>query len=188
MRRWQRVERMRARTILLILTALLGATSALADKNDGVRALVPPSLAEEADDALTAALNHLSRTERLISSDPSNLERQHDLAAAFDRVGDLLAKRGMLDQAMHYYRNSLGVRLYFFDAKSNTVWQRELATNHGKLSLGYERQGRSEDALRELTQAKEIMVALVANAPDNTEWKSELIRYEEQASRLRAAR
>jgi hypothetical protein len=172
-----------------MLTSLLGATSALADKNDGVRALIPPSLAEEADDALTAALNHLVRTERLVTSDPSNLERQHDLAAAFDRVGDLLAKRGMHDRAMHYYRNSLGVRLHFFRAEtSNTVWQHELAANHGKLSLGYERQGRSEDALREVTQAKEFMAALVAHAPDNTEWKTELIRYEEQASRLRAAR
>src|SRR5262245_9336561 len=128
---------MRPRIVLLMLTSLLGATPALADNKDGMRRLVPPSPAEDADNALTAALNHLSRTERFVTSDTTNLGRQHDLATAFDRVGDLLAKRGMLDQAMHYYRNSLGVRLQFFGAEtSNTVWQRKLAANHGKLSLG----------------------------------------------------
>jgi tetratricopeptide (TPR) repeat protein len=171
-----------------MLSALLGAVPALADKRDGIRGLSTPSPQEDADDALTAALNSLRRTERLVITDPGNLERQHDLASAFDRLGDLLAQRGMLDQAMHYFRNSLSVRLRFFGAEtSNSAWQRELAANHGKLSLGYERQGRREDALREATQAQEIMAALVANAPDNTEWKSELIRYEEQISRMRTA-
>jgi len=58
--------------------------------------------------------------------------------------------------------------------RSNTQWQRDLAVIHSQLASIFDRQGRIADALRELGQGRDIMAALVAIAPGNTQRKGDL--------------
>ena len=95
--------------------------------------------------------------------------------------------QGKLDEALKAHRDSLAIAERLAAAnRSNTDWQRDLAISHYNLSVDYEGQGRFADALRELIVGRNIMAALVAIAPGNEQWKSELVQLEHDIARLQA--
>jgi hypothetical protein len=63
-------------------------------------------------------------------------------------------------------------------------WQRDLAVGHSKLAYVYERLGQIAQGLMELRKGRDIMIALVAIAPSNRQWKNELAWFEKQVARL----
>ena len=52
------------------------------------------------------------------------------------------------------------------------------------MGLGYERQGRTADAVVELTKGRDIMAARVGVAPDNAQWKKDLAWFDGQIARI----
>jgi hypothetical protein len=70
--------------------------------------------------------------------------------------------------------------------RSNIQWQRDLAVGHSKLASVYEAKGRVADALHELVQARDMMIAVVAIDPANARWKNDLTWLEQEIARLRA--
>jgi hypothetical protein len=57
------------------------------------------------DEALKSFRDGLEIRRRLANTDPSNAGWQHDVAVAYDRVGDALVSQGGLEDGLQSYRD-----------------------------------------------------------------------------------
>jgi septal ring factor EnvC (AmiA/AmiB activator) len=68
--------------------------------------------------------------------------------------------------------------------RNNTQWQRDLAHGHTSLATVYWQQSDIAQALAELREARAIMAALVALAPNLANWTEYLAWIDQQIARL----
>jgi hypothetical protein len=85
--------------------------------------------------------------ETLTDEDPVNVAWRHDMATAFDRLGDVAFSAGRLDDAHIWFENRLAVCTTLADAEpANAAWQHDLAQCYDKLGNLAAAAGRLEDA------------------------------------------
>jgi hypothetical protein len=86
---------------------------------------------------------------------------------------------------LNAYQNDFVIieRLAAID-RSNSFLQRNLAFAHSKLATTFEKQARIPAALAELKKGREIIVALLAIAPNRLQWKNDLAWFDRQIARL----
>jgi tetratricopeptide (TPR) repeat protein len=148
------------------------------------------------EEALKAYRDGLAIAEPLAAADRSNAQWQRDLgiwyrkvgevlAASYQKVGDVRAAQGKLEEALKAYRDGFAIveRLAAAD-RSNTQWQRDLAVGHAKLASVYLRLGNVADASETLRKGREIMARLVTIAPSNAHWKEDLARFDAEIAGL----
>src|SRR4029077_3029100 len=76
----------------------------------------------------------LAITQQLADSDPTNTEAQRDLSVAYNKIGDLLARRGESEQAERHYRDGLAIAQQLADSDpTNTEAQRDLSVSYTKI-------------------------------------------------------
>ncbi len=107
----------------------------------------------------------------LAAEKPDDLTYQHELSAALNSVGDVLAARGQLDDALASYRASLAIRDRLAVAdRGNVRWQRDLASAHNKIGDVLQAQGKLDDALANYRLSATIGEALAARDPALARW------------------
>jgi hypothetical protein len=100
-------------------------------------------------------------------------------------VGDVLMAQNKPQDALTAYRKSLPLRERLAETdRGNSMWQRDLALNHGKLALTHLKLRNPNEALSELRKAREIMAAMVASEPKNKQWAKDLAVFDAEFSRL----
>ena len=80
---------------------------------------------------------------------PATPNGSSDLSISYNRLGDVAAAQGKLEEATRAYGDSLGIlkKLSAVDP-SNTLWQRNLAVSCNKLGDVGVAQGKLEEAAR----------------------------------------
>ena len=97
----------------------------------------------------------------------------------------MLTAQGNAQDALKAYRDSSAIRERLAEIDpGNNGWQRDLAVSYVKLALVHQRLGEIAEALVEFRKARDIMAALVAAAPDNTQWKQFLAGLDGEIARL----
>jgi tetratricopeptide (TPR) repeat protein len=119
---------------------------------------------------------------RLASTDAANAEWQNILAAAYERMGDVLVAQGDLDigrpnahRALALYKDSVDIfeRLVKADP-GNASWQRELSVSCLKVGYVLRTQGDLAGALASYKDALSIYESLAKADPDNAKWQRDL--------------
>jgi tetratricopeptide (TPR) repeat protein len=99
------------------------------------------------DDARAWFEDTLMVRETLTDADPVNVAWRHDMATAFDRLGDVAFSAGRFDDAHIWFENRLAVCTTLADAEpANAAWQHDLAQCYEKLANLAAAAGRLEDA------------------------------------------
>jgi tetratricopeptide (TPR) repeat protein len=113
--------------------------------------------------------------ERLAAADRSNTEWQRDLLWSYNKVGEVLAAQGKLEEALKAYRDGLAIRERLAAAdRSNTEWQRDLLWSYNKVGDVLEKQGKLEEALTAYRGSLATGERLAAADRSNTEWQRDL--------------
>jgi tetratricopeptide (TPR) repeat protein len=112
--------------------------------------------------------------ERLAAADRSNTEWQRDLLWSYNKVGEVLAAQGKLEEALKAYRDGLAIRERLAADRSNTVWQRNLSVSYNKVGEVLVKQGKLEEALTAYRDSLAIRERLAAADRSNTEWQRDL--------------
>ena len=112
---------------------------------------------------------------KLCRADPSNTQWQRDLAVSYNKLGDVAAAQGKLEEAARAYGDGLGIvkKLAAVDP-SNTKWQRDLAISCNRLGDVAVAQGKLEEAARAYGDGLGIVKKLAAVDPSNTLWQRDL--------------
>jgi tetratricopeptide (TPR) repeat protein len=127
----------------------------------------------------------LAIRERLAGADPSNAGSQRDLSVAYIKIGDLLLNQGDLAGALRVFEDALAVRtrLVAINAE-NAVWQWDLAFALSKVATAQAARGEAADALEGLRKAREIVVELKEQFPDNSRLPNDLVRLDAEIAKL----
>jgi eukaryotic-like serine/threonine-protein kinase len=151
------------------------AHSVLFDYHDAIKDL--PGATKVRERLVKDALIYLDSLSSEASGDPA---LQRELAAAYDRVGDVrgqayTASLGDRAGAMDSYLKALQIREALV-AASPTDWQsrRELAENHRKIGWQLLDTTEATKGLEHIQKAVDLYVALVAERPGDAETREEL--------------
>ena len=130
---------------------------------------------EKLAEALKVYRDMLAIDERLAAADHNNTEWQHDLAVAYNRVGDVLKAEGKLEEALKPYHDSLTIaeRLTAAD-HNNTEWQHDLAVAYNRVGDVLKAEGKLEEALKPYHDSLAITERLTAADHSNTKWQRDL--------------
>ena len=100
---------------------------------------------------------------------------QIDFAAWSEKIGDLLAVRGILDQALAIYLHSLAIRERLAASdRNNTLWQRDLSVSYEKIGNVLELMGRLDEALKRIRDSLAIVERLAASDRSNTQLQNDI--------------
>jgi tetratricopeptide (TPR) repeat protein len=153
-----------------------------------VKGLHPPSPAAQAreetgdratyDPVLDVLASHqvsLAVTDRLAKANLRDAGWQRDLAAAHDRVGNLLAWQDHLPEALKSYQATLGIvdRLARGDP-GNAGWQRDVALSYARIGDVLAEQHSLPDALKSYQASLAVAEKLAQADPDNIRQQGEL--------------
>jgi tetratricopeptide (TPR) repeat protein len=83
---------------------------------------------------LTRSRDSYKIRETLAKQDPGNADWQHNLAAGYERIGDVLHDEGDLANALETYRDSHKIREALAKQDpGNTEWQHNLAASYERI-------------------------------------------------------
>ncbi len=100
---------------------------------------------------------------------------QRDLAASYDRIGDIRQAQGKLPDALTAFENSRAIRQTLAKADpGNAQWQRDLSVSHNKIGDIRQAQGNLTDALTAFENALAISQTLAKADPGNAQWQRDL--------------
>ena len=123
---------------------------------------------QEYDEARRLAL-------RLTAVDPSNTEWQRDLSVSYERLGDVAAAQGKLDDAARAYRDGLAIRNTLAASDpGNTEWQRDLFVSSYQISKLQAQQKRWPDAIVNAEACFKIAERLSQLDPTNATWQEDV--------------
>ena len=104
----------------------------------------------------------------------------------YDNVGDVQVAQGNLPAALNSHLASLAIRDRL--AKSdpgNAGWQHDLSVSYAKLASAYLKAEQSMKAREALSAGRDIIVRLVTQFPDWSQWKRDLSWFDEQIATLK---
>lgn len=119
--------------------------------------------------ALKSHRTALAIREKLIRSGHVGMTDRLDLAASYERLGDILGAKGETARALKSYRRALNIRksLTLLDPK-NTRLLSDTVTNHNRLGDALVAIGRDSEAQESYYEGLEIAQALSAAHPKDT--------------------
>jgi tetratricopeptide (TPR) repeat protein len=107
-----------------------------------------------------------------VGKQPNSGEWQHNLAAAYDRIGNMQSTQGDSAAALKSYTASLAMRQKLTSsAPGNTQWQRDMAVNYANIGDMQREQGDSAAALKSYSSCLAIAQKLASGNPGNTGWQ-----------------
>jgi tetratricopeptide (TPR) repeat protein len=113
--------------------------------------------------------------ERLARSDPGNADWQHDMALAYDKVGDVLLAQDNLAEALKSYRDELTIVDQLVRADpGNPGWQRDLSMSYEMIGDVQVKQGDLAAALEAYQASLAIRERLAQSNPGNAGWQRDL--------------
>ncbi len=115
------------------------------------------------------------------SQEPDNVGWQRELAAAYPKVGSILAMReGRLDDALAAYSDSVAIFQHLASQEpTNANWQRELGLVYFKVGDILIKLGRRSNGMERLREAQIQMERAISMAPGITRWLKDLARIKE---------
>jgi tetratricopeptide (TPR) repeat protein len=120
------------------------------------------------DEASAAYTEARAIVQELAASQPSNADRQRDLAAAHFRIGDIARTQGRLEEALVVISEGRDILQALASSDpSNAGRQRDLGVAHSRVGDVYQAQGRFDEALAAYRQDLAISQRLVASDPSN---------------------
>ena len=91
---------------------------------------------------------------------------QHDLSVSYDRIGELLEKKGDRDGALASFRKGLAIaKALALRDPDNVQWQWDLSASHDRIGDVLIAQGKLEEALVSYRRGLEIAEALARRDP-----------------------
>ena len=109
---------------------------------------------------------------RLAEKDPTNDDRQSDLAVAYNRVGGVLEAQGRLAEAYEAFVKSLTILRNLAEREpSNAGRRRDLATGQGRIGDILQAQGKLPEAQEAFGKCLSMCQQLVDLNPNNAEWQ-----------------
>jgi tetratricopeptide (TPR) repeat protein len=137
-------------------------------------------------DALKSYQSSLAIRDHLAKLDAANADAQHDLSVSLNSVGDALVAQGNLADALRTYQSRHAVldRLAKLEPGNDTR-QYELAMSYGKLANTYRRLRQTTRIRENLNAGRGILARLVAQHPEETQWKRDLADFDRQIARQR---
>ena len=126
-------------------------------------------------EALQAYRDSLAIAERLAKADPGNAGWQHDLAASYNKVGNVLVAQGNLAEALQAYRDSVVIieRLAKADP-GNAGWQHDLSVAYNGVGDVLVAQGNLAEALQAYRDSVVIIERLAKADRSNAKWQDDL--------------
>ena len=119
------------------------------------------------DAALASYLAARAAADRMAKAEPTNARRQFDLAAGYERVGDIQRQQGDLAAALKSFRARHDIVSALVRAEpGNAEWQRDLSVSFNKIGETLAEQGDMAAALQSFASALAIADRLAAD-PDN---------------------
>ena len=113
-----------------------------------------------------AIASSLEIAEELAKRDPQSAVWQHDLSVSYDRIGDLLDKKGDREGALANFRKSLAIaKALTLRDPDNVQWQWDLSASHDRIGDALIAQGKLADALVSYRRGLEIAEALARRDP-----------------------
>ena len=98
-----------------------------------------------------------------------------DVAAGYERIGNMLRLQGDLAGAMAANQKSMDiVEALATSDPTNVEWQRDLSVNHNKIGAVLQSQGNLAGALAAYQRGMDIAKAITARHPTNAEWQRDL--------------
>jgi len=128
------------------------------------------------DEALCAYAQAQVEVRVLLEAQPAkNDGLERDLSVTFDRIGDRLARRGALAEALASYAQGLKIveGLVAREPK-NSIWLRDLSVSHERIGDILDRQGDVEGALDCFRRGLHVAHGLAALDPSNAQWQWDL--------------
>ncbi len=111
----------------------------------------------------------------LVKQKPSDTGRQRDLAASYDRLGDVQEVRGNLPEAAKSYQASLAIMQHLAQSDpGNEGWQRDLSIAYEKVGDVQEDQRNFPDALKSYQADLAIAERLAKSASGDAQWQRDL--------------
>jgi tetratricopeptide (TPR) repeat protein len=138
--------------------------------------------------ALAAAQQAKQLFMDLLAGNPANTDWQDGLSVSDNKIGDVLAVQGKLEEALRAYRDGLAIveRLATAD-QSSTQWQLDLSVSYNKVGDVLLEQGMLEEALKAYRDSLAIRERLTAADRSNTLWQRDLsLSYEKVGDVLKA--
>ncbi len=105
---------------------------------------------------------------------PATPEWQHDLSVSHNKIGDVLAAQGKLDEALQAYRDGLAIMERLAAADPAIRSGRAICRSVQKVGEVLLAQGKLDEALKAYRDSLAIMERLAAAEPSNTLWQHEL--------------
>ncbi len=111
----------------------------------------------------------------LAGQDQSNTGWQADLFATYNKIGDILARQGALDEAIASYRTTLAIieRIAAADVL-NLQWQRNLSLTYFILGSIFFEQGTLDGALDNYRRSLAVSERIASNDAPNSDWQGDL--------------
>jgi tetratricopeptide (TPR) repeat protein len=111
----------------------------------------------------------------LAKREPESDVWQHDLSVSFDRIGDLLDRKGDGEGALESFRKSLAIAgaLSLRDP-DNAQWQWDLSASHDRVGDALIAQGKLEEALDSYRRGLEVAEVLAKHDPGHPGWQRDL--------------
>ena len=127
----------------------------------------------------------LAIMDRLAKADPGNAGWQRDLSMSYNKVGDVLVAQGKLPEALKSFRASHEIfdRLAKADP-GNAGTQRDLSQSHAHLAFAYRKAAQPAQAREALAAGRAIIAPLVAQFPQWSQWKQDLVWFDQQIAEL----
>jgi uncharacterized caspase-like protein len=131
-------------------------------------------------DAAAATLSFAKMVEAgsaLLDVDPYNTGWVNDLALALDRLGNAKATTEDFAGALKSYQEGLALRDWLVQRDTtNTIWARNLALNHANVADILAKTGDAQGALDQQEASIAIFRYLVAQFPDDSGYKIDLVQ------------
>ncbi len=126
-------------------------------------------------EAQNAYQQNLAIFGHLVKMDPTNGAWQNNLAAAYERVGDLLLAQGNVPEAIKAYQDDLAISEQLVKtAPNNTAWQRDLSLSYNEVASALEAKGDLAGATKLYEARVEIAERLAKLDPGNAGWQGDL--------------
>ena len=129
--------------------------------------------------ALASFRKGLAIAKALALREPDSVQRQWDLSASHDRIGDVLIAQGKLGEALASYRRGLEIAEALAKRDpAHAGWQRDLAVSYHKLG-SLEALGNPAEARELLEKGRAIIARLARIAAHQAQWRSDLSKFDE---------
>jgi tetratricopeptide (TPR) repeat protein len=113
--------------------------------------------------------------ERLFRLKPNDRNRQRDLSASYEKIGDVLAAQGHLPEALKSFRDGFAIRDRLAKADpGNAGWLRGLSVSYEKVGEVLVAQGHLREALHSFRDGRLIRDRLAKADPGNAGWQRDL--------------